>query len=141
MMSAGMTNLVVTTAVQAAVGAVIAAIVRRYVAQVDRLASRVNELEEKRIVELERAGERNRQEHAVIERAIVQRMSREEQTALVARIEVANDEQRKTAIQQTQTATEMRMAASQISELFGKVALLSRDVARMQGALDGKAGG
>lgn len=136
MMNAGLVNLIVTTAVQAAVGAIIAQIIRRYAGQVDKIAERVRELEEKRITKIEQACEQNLSEHKALVAAVDGRMSREEQQAVLARIERVSDEQQKTAIQQTQTATEMRMAANQIADLFGKVAVLSRDVARMQGRID-----
>ena len=136
MMNAGLVNLIVTTAVQAAVGAIIAQIIRRYAGQVDKIAERVRELEEKRIAKVERACEQNISEHKALAAAVDGRISREEQQAVLARIERVSDEQQKTAIQQTQTATEMRMAANQISDLFGKVAVLSRDVARMQGKIE-----
>lgn len=136
-MNAGLVmNLAITTAVQAGVGAIIATIIRRYVAQVDRISARVRELEERRITALERVYDENRAEHLAIHDAIAGRMGREEQQTFLGRIEQVSSEQRQTALQQTTTATEMRMAASQISELFGKVARLSADVARMQGRID-----
>ena len=130
-------NLAATTAVQAGVGTIIAIIIRRYVAAVDRLADRVRQLEEKRIAELERHVETNRDEHDALKAQLQGRIGRDEQQNLVDRVEKVNDEQRDTALRQERTATQMQTAVTQISELFAKVAILTRDVARMQGKIDG----
>ena len=137
MMEAGLLlNLGVTTVVQASIGAIITVIIRRYAATVDKLAGRVTELEERRLVSIERAWQSNAAEHQKMKDAIAGRMSREDQTDLVSRIERVTDKQDATAVQQTETATKMTIATEQIGELFGRMTILTRDVARMQGKIE-----
>ena len=136
MMNAGLiANLAVTAGVQAIVGGIIATIIRRYVAAVDRLADRVKELEEKRIADLEASVAANDVAHTTMSEKIAERIGREEQSRLIDRIEAVADQQSGTMIEQTKTATQMTMAANQISELFGRIARLSTDVAKMQGKM------
>ncbi|MDD5705100.1 MAG: hypothetical protein PHR35_04185 [Kiritimatiellae bacterium] len=137
-MDAGLlTNLAVTTAVQAAIGTGITLIMRRYVAAVDRVTERVRVLEEKRIAEIEMSISENRKQHEEFIASIGQRIGREEQRDLLTRIEKISDEQRNTAIQQAATVAKMDIAANQIDELFGRIAALATTQARLQGKIEG----